>query len=169
MRFLLPFTQILRMVINMSIVLDNATLTDALEIYDLQIKAFKALLEKYQDYDFSPGAEKLERTIQRFHEPSTDYYFISLEKKHIGALRICHFGKLCMLKQIFILPEYQGYGYAQKAITIAESLYLNVEKWELDTILQEEKLCYLYEKIGYKKTGKSEHIRNGMDLVFYEK
>lgn len=153
----------------MQIVLDRATLTDAQEIYDLQIKSFKALLEKYQDYNFSPGAEKLEHTIQRFQETVTDFYFISLEKKHIGAIRICHFDKLCMLKQIFILPEYQGYGYAQKAIIIAESLYPNAEKWELDTILQEKKLCYLYEKMGYKKTGKVEHIKNGMDLVFYTK
>lgn len=153
----------------MSIVLDIATITDAQEIYDLQIKSFKALLEKYQDYDFNPGAEKLERTIQRLNEPITDYYFISLEGKHIGALRICHFDRLCKLKQIFILPEYQGYGYAQKAIVIAESLYATAEKWELDTILQEEKLCYLYEKMGYRKTGKVERIKNGMDLVFYAK
>lgn len=153
----------------MAIVLDTAAITDAQEIYDLQIKSFKALLEKYQDYDFSPGAEKLERTIQRLHEPITDYYFICLERTHIGALRICHFDKLCKLKQIFILPEYQGYGYAQKAIKIAESLYPAAEKWELDTILQEEKLCYLYEKMGYRKTGKVERIKNGMDLVFYEK
>lgn len=153
----------------MSIVLDFATFTDAQELYDLQIKSFKALLEKYQDYDFSPGAERLERTIQRLHDPITDYYFISLEGKHIGALRICHLERLCKLKQIYILPEYQGYGYAQMAIMIVESLYPMVEKWELDTILQEEKLCYLYEKMGYRKTGRVEHILNGMDLVFYAK
>lgn len=153
----------------MSIVLDIATITDAQEIYDLQIKSFKALLEKYQDYDFSPGAEKLDYTIQRLHQPTTDYYFISLKKKHIGALRICHLNKICKLKQIYILPEYHGYGYAQKAIRIVESLYPTVEKWELDTILQEKKLCYLYEKMGYRKTGRVEHIMNGMDLVFYEK
>ena len=153
----------------MTIGLDIATITNAQEIYDLQMKSFQALLEKYQDYDFSPGAEKLDRTIQRLQEPITDYYFISLEGKHIGALRICHFDKLCKLKQIFILPEYQGHGYSQKAIAIAESLYPTAEKWELDTILQEEKLCYLYEKMGYRKTGKVERIKNGMDLVFYAK
>ena len=39
-------------------------------------------------------------------------------EKHIGAVRICDFEKRCVLKQIFILPEYQGYGYAQEAIKI---------------------------------------------------
>lgn len=153
----------------MSIVLDFATFIDAQELYDLQIKSFKALLEKYQDYDFSPGAERFERTIQRLQDPITDYYFISLEGKHIGALRICRLERRCKLKQIYILPEYQGYGHAQKAITIVESLYPTAEKWELDTILQEEKLCYLYEKMGYRKTGRVERILNGMDLVFYAK
>ena len=45
----------------------------------------------------------------------------------------------------------------------------NGEKWELDTILQEKKLCYLYEKMGYQKTGKTEKIKDGMDLVYYAK
>lgn len=153
----------------MPIVLDIAAITDAQEIYDLQIKSFKVLLEKHQDYDSSPGAEKLECIIQRLREPITNYYFISLEEKHIGASRICHFDKRSNLKQLFIFPEYQGYGYVQEAIVIAKSLYPVAEKWELDTILQEEKLCYLYEKMGYRKTGKVKHIKNGMDLVFYAK
>ena len=153
----------------MEITLNKATIEDAREIYDLQIKSFRALLEKYQDYDFSPGAERLERTMQRMAEPITDYYFITCGEKHIGALRVCDFKELLKLKQIFILPEYQGHGYAQKAIRLVEALYPNAERWQLDTILQEEKLCYLYEKMGYRKTGKTQRIQDGMDIVFYEK
>lgn len=146
-----------------------ATIDHAQEIYDMQIQSFRALLEKYQDYSFSPGAEKIERTIQRFHESSTDYYFICCGVTHIGAMRICGFGKLLKLKQIFILPQYQGCGYAQEAITLVESLYPKAEEWQLDTILQENKLCHLYEKMGYRKTGKTEKIKEGMDIVFYAK
>jgi hypothetical protein len=39
----------------------------------------------------------------------------------------------------------------------------------LDTILQEAGNCYLYEKLGYKKTGKTEKINDKMDIVYYEK
>jgi hypothetical protein len=39
--------------------------------------------------------------------------------------------------------------------------------WELDTIKQEGKLCHLYEKMGYKQTGREETIKEGMTLVFY--
>ena len=73
------------------------------------------------------------------------------------------------MKQIFILPEYQGHGYAQKAILIAEALYPHAKKWELDTILQEDKLCYLYEIMGYRKTVKIVHIKSGLYFVYFEK
>jgi len=39
----------------------------------------------------------------------------------------------------------------------------------LDTILQEKSNCYLYEKIGYKKTGQIEKINENMDIIYYEK
>jgi hypothetical protein len=39
----------------------------------------------------------------------------------------------------------------------------------LDTILKEEGNCYIYEKLGYKRTGEIEHINEQMDIVFCEK
>ncbi len=153
----------------MEIKLHKAGVKDCNEIYNLQIKSFKELLEKYKDYDFSPGAEKVEKTINRLNETSTDYYFIRLNDKNIGAIRIAYFDDLCILKQISILPEYQGNGYAQQAIIFVETLYPNAAYWELDTIKQEEKLCYLYDKMGYRQTGKEQNIKDGMDLVFYAK
>lgn len=151
------------------LILERANVNDAQEIHEIKRESFADLLNKYHDNEYSPGAEKLDRTIQKLLEPATDYYFITVDKGHIGALRISNLGKLCKLKQIFILPKYQGCGYAQKAITIAESLYPSAEIWELGTIMQEEKLCYLYEKMGYKKNGKIEHIKDGMDIVIYSK
>lgn len=153
----------------MELILEKANVEHAKEIYDLQKTSFKSLLDKYQDYDTNPGGEKLERTIERLEQPFTDFYFITLGEKHIGAVRICDFKNRCVLKQIFILPEYHGYGYAQEAIKMVESFYTEAERWELDTILQEKKLCYLYEKMGYQKTGKTEKIKDGMDLVYYAK
>lgn len=149
--------------------LEKASMENAEEIYHLQIQAFRNLLDKYKDYDTNPGAEKLERTVERLQQSYTDFYFISLNREHIGAVRICDFGYTCILKQIFILSEYQGQGYAQKVIQMLETAYPNAKRWELDTILQEKKLCYLYEKMGYEKTGKITPIKKGMDLVFYVK
>lgn len=153
----------------MKITLHKAVLSDCTELYNLQIESFKQLLEKYKDYNFSPGAEKMEKTIQRLQEDFTDYYFICLGEKHIGAVRIFKCHALCKLKQIYILPEFQGNGYAQQAITLVELINPDATHWELDTIKQETKLCHLYEKMGYVRTGKEESIKENMTLVFYAK
>ena len=50
----------------------------------------------------------------------------------------------------------------------AERLY-GKDHWCLDTILQEKGNLHLYEKMGYHRTGKVEHINDRMDIVFYEK
>jgi len=70
---------------------------------------------------------------------------------------------------MFILPQFQNNGYAQEAITAIESLYSDTKIWELDTIKQEEKLCYLYEKMGFTRTGKERALQPGMTLIDYSK
>ena len=70
---------------------------------------------------------------------------------------------------IFILTEYQSFGYAQEASRQAEAEYPESILWELETILQEPKLRHLYEKMGYRRTGKTERVKDDMDLVYYEK
>lgn len=60
-------------------------------------------------------------------------------EKHIGAVRICDFEKRCVLKQIFILPEYQGYGYAQEAIKMVESFYTKAKRWHGSGVLCQRK------------------------------
>ena len=50
-----------------------------------------------------------------------------------------------------------------------ERLHPDIERWFLDTIKEEARNCHLYEKIGYKKTGKSEAVNEKMTLVYYEK
>ena len=56
-----------------------------------------------------------------------------------------------------------------KFVCEIEALREDAECWRLDTIEQEEKLCHLYAKMGYHKTGETEHVKDGMDLVFFEK
>lgn len=57
----------------------------------------------------------------------------------------------------------------QQALLKIEEMHSEVERWFLDTILQEAGNCYLYEKIGYKRTGKIEKVNEKMTLIFYEK
>ncbi|MFJ8102517.1 GNAT family N-acetyltransferase [Lysinibacillus sp. NPDC096212] len=67
------------------------------------------------------------------------------------------------------MPEHQGKGIAQKVFAKIEQIHHDAKLWELDTIIQEEGLCYLYEKLGYKKTGETKKINDKITVVFYEK
>jgi len=144
---------------------------EAEDLWKMQIKAFSELYEKYQDTETSPAAEKLEKVLARFKQNWTYYYFIVSNGEKVGAIRVIDkktSGERKRISPIFILKQYRGRGYAQEAIRQAEAIH-GSKKWQLDTILQEKGNCYLYEKLGYKKTGKQEQINDKMTLVFYEK
>ena len=77
-------------------------------------------------------------------------------------------GKYKFLSPIFIMKEFRGRGYAQQAMQLAEEIH-GSSGWKLDTILQENSSCHLYEKMGYKQTGETKVINKRMTLIFYKK
>lgn len=140
------------------------------KIHKMQTAAFKTLLEKYKDSESNPGAETLEQIQAKMKQDFTDYYFIKSGEKEVGAVRIVRISeRRCRIAPIFILPEFQGRGYASQALFEAEQLYPKAESWELDTIKEEQKLCRLYEKAGYKRIGKEKKLQEGMTIVYYVK
>lgn len=155
----------------MNIELKKANITEAELLHEMQVKAFMPLLQKYEDYDTNPANESVERILQRLKQPFTDYHFVMLNDLKVGGIRVMRLdnGMRCRISPLFILPEYQGLGIAQETIRLVEEVYSPSKGWELDTILQEQGNCYLYEKFGYKQTGESEVINSKMTLVFYEK
>lgn len=148
----------------------KAGLDDLEELWSMQVEAFADLLEKYQDHDISPGAESRERVKEKLMWDATYYYFIVENGEKVGAIRIIDKkdGSRRRISPLFIMKQHRGRGLAQKAIKLAEELH-GADNWSLDTILQEPSNCHLYEKLGYKRTGKTENIKDGMDIVFYEK
>lgn len=155
----------------MKIKLLRATIDNAKEIHEMQVQSFKELLEKYQDFDISPANEDIEKVEARLKQNFTFYYFICIEQQKVGAIRIVdkkEVGKNKRISPIFILPEFRNRGIAQEAIWLCEKVHGN-ENWELETILQEEKNCHLYEKMGYQQTGKTKVINERLTLVFYKK
>lgn len=125
-------------------------------------------LDKYQDYETNPAAEALSRTVFRLNQPETDFYLIHKNDLLVGAVRVVRLENSCRISPIFILPTYQNQGIAQSVLILLESMY-QVDKWELSTILQECKLRYLYEKMGYHSVGENLSINDKMAIIFYEK
>lgn len=101
----------------------------------------------------------------------TYYYFIEVDGTIVGAIRVVDRKDDSIAKRIspiFIMKEYRGHGYAQRAIQLAEVIH-GVSNWELDTILQEKANCYLYEKMEYRQTGLPKVINERMTIIFYHK
>lgn len=151
--------------------LKQAKLKDLNTILQMQKEAFAELYAKYQDTQTSPATEKYEDILCRFNQPETTYYFITADNIKVGVIRVvdCKDGVTRKrIAPIFIMPEYRNQGYAQQAIKEAERIH-GKQHWKLDTILQEKGNCYLYEKLGYHQTGKTEQINKKMTIVYYEK
>lgn len=149
----------------------RATIEDAEVIWKMQVEAFADLLAKYQDPDTNPGSELIEKVIGRLEQPDTYFYLIQLNDEIVGAIRVVDAKDESMKKRIsplFILPSHRNKGLAQRAISEVEKIH-GSNNWELSTILQEKGNCYLYEKMGYCSTGKTEVINDKLTLIFYEK
>ena len=152
------------------ITLEKVTRENIEEVWKMQIVAFSDLLEKYQDFDMSPGAEEFDKVLARFEQPWTTYFFIVSDGLKVGAIRVVDKsdGSRKRISPIWIMKEYRNKGYAQQAIEEVEKIY-GSDHWCLDTILQEEGNVHLYEKVGYHRTGEIENINEKMDIIFFEK
>ena len=155
----------------MKIDLIRASLKDTKEIWEMQVKSFKNFLDKYQDFETNPANEPISNVEMRLKQNFTFFYFIFVDNKKVGAIRVVDYKERDRNKRIspiFVLPEYRNKGIAQSAIKICEEIHGNTN-WELSTILQEKGNCYLYEKLGYYPTGKTQVINDRLTLIFYHK
>ncbi|MDX8361597.1 GNAT family N-acetyltransferase [Cytobacillus sp. IB215316] len=147
-----------------------ATKADAQAIFDIQVAAFTPLLQKYKDYETNPANEKIDRVITRITDPNRKFYKIIVNQTLIGG--ICIYSKeetRFWISPMFILPSYQGNGLAQKTLQLIEQMYPQAKSWELLTILEEKRNCYLYEKMGYTKIGLHKKINDNLTLVYYKR
>ena len=154
----------------MKVLLEKADIKDVEAIHELQVESFSPLLEKYQDFETNPANEGLDRILERCQQDITTYYFIVLDGVRIGAIRLVYWTdkRRARISPIFILPRYQGRGFGQQAMALVEER-TNAVVWELDTILQEQGNCHLYEKMGYRKMGPVKEVNERMTIVHYEK
>ncbi|AIQ29136.1 MULTISPECIES: GNAT family N-acetyltransferase [unclassified Paenibacillus] len=154
----------------MEVTLSKAVAEDAAAIHEMQTRAFLPLLEKYQDYGTNPANETVDRVVERLNQACVDYYIIRNAGVAAGSIRVKKTDEQkYWLGQIFILPEYQGQGIAQQVFNQIERIYADAKSWGLATIVQEERNCYLYEKLGYRRTGETKEINDKLTLCFYEK
>ncbi|PGT19748.1 GNAT family N-acetyltransferase [Bacillus cereus] len=155
----------------MEITLEKATEIDAKVIFQMQIDSFRPLLNKYKDYETNPANESVEKTISRINNTDGGYYKIKVDSDLVGAICISHKEEKSRfwISPMFILPNYQGRGIAQKILTLIEGMFPEAISWELATILEEERNCFLYEKMDYKRIEVIKKLNDKTTLIYYKK
>ena len=140
-------------------------------VFEIQQAAYKPLFEKYHDVNSNPYMESKETVLMKYTREGTKGYIFVENGEPVGAVRISLYpeSKCGRISALGVRPQYQGQGIAQRALLKIEEMHSEVERWFLDTIQQEAGNCHLYEKLGYRKTGKTEVINESMTLVYYEK
>lgn len=151
-----------------------ATEEDAQLLHKLQVEAFMPLYEKYHDDETSPAKEALEAIMKKITEPDSEFYIIYFQEREVGGIRIRHHQKglkvenVSWISPVFIIPEFQNKGIAQKVITKVFKLYLETITWKLKTIKQEKGNCHLYEKCGFVRKEGEYEVNEKLTLVEYE-
>ncbi|MEK4714576.1 GNAT family N-acetyltransferase [Sporosarcina sp. FSL K6-1540] len=154
----------------MEVTLEKANEFDAQSLFDIQVNAFLPLLEVYEDYNTNPANETIERMITRINNTSGGVYKIKSDTILVGAISVWWKEETeFWISPMFIQPKYQGQGIAQKAISQIEGLFPQAVSWELATIAEEKRNCYLYEKMGFIKTGETKKINDSTTLIYYKK
>ena len=134
----------------MIVSLRRADLGDAELIHQMQIAAFAPLLEKYQDYEYSPAMETLERTVYRMSLPVADHWLILLGSHPIGAIGIGRYEGVLKLKRLFILPEYQNQGFASELV--AKVCYETAVRGHKIYLFYLDPVAgHVYRKVGFRE------------------
>lgn len=151
-----------------SIALKKASAADAEELLALQKEVFMPVYKKYNDHETSPVTQTLERFSAKFERG--EYFKILFEGKLAGSVHVYEKSPgLMRLHIINILEKYHNKGIAQEVMKRLELMYPEADAWELNTILTEERNCYLYEKMGYKQTGDAKVINKDLTIIGYRK
>ena len=139
-------------------------------VFAIQQAAFRLLYARYHDDGTSPYLEDRDTVLRKYTREGTAGYLFLYDGTPVGAVRVNTYDDgSARISALCVLPEHQGRGIAQKALSEIESMYPGVRRWFLDTILEEAGNCHLYEKLGYERTGETKAVHENMTLVCYEK
>ena len=154
----------------MEIRLKTACTEDAPRLNEMQKRTFLPLSQKYNDVEGSPAFETVDRTLERITSPGCTCHILLADECYAGMLCVRRIGNgMYKISPVFVLPEFQNRGIAQKAFSLLDSLYPDAELWRLSTIREEARNCHLYEKLGYVKTGLERKINDQMTIIGYER
>lgn len=134
--------------------IEKALIEDAKNLLDVQKKAFKKYAIKYGEFDSNPYNMSLHRMEFNIKYRFGQYYKVIETTKNeiIGGI----FGfeldqkEIMKIAQFYLLDDYQSLGYGSSVLKYFIESNPQVEKWYVDTILQEEYNVEFYKHAGFE-------------------
>lgn len=147
-------------------VIEEAKVSDAEEIFALQKIAYISEAEIYNDYNIPPLVQTLEQVKNQFE----NHLFLKVlhEGKIIGSVRASVVDGVCTIYTLIVHPDFQNRGIGTSLIKKIEEMFSDCKRFEIFTGHKSERNLYLYQKLGYK-IFKTEKIKDGLNMVYLAK
>lgn len=134
--------------------IEKVELSDAKTMLEIQRQAFQKYAKKYGDFDSNPYHMSLHRMEFNIQYRYGQYYKVINEEtgQIIGGI----FGfeldqkEIMKIAQFYLLDEYQSLGYGKIVLNYFIEKNPQVEKWFIDTILQEEYNVEFYRHFDFE-------------------
>lgn len=130
------------------IIISPATIDDMARILEIQKKAFQSEALIYKRHDLLPLTQTIDSVIRDFGS----YIYLKAEynAKIIGSVRVMIENNTCLIGRLIVDPDFQNRGVGRKLMDQLETLFKDVERFELFTGKKSEKNIAFYTNGGYK-------------------
>lgn len=150
--------------------LQPARAEDAIQLTEMQARAFMPQVLARGGFETSPAAETPDRMLERITSDKSHSFIIMADEAYAGMIRIKELNDgAYKISPIFVVPEFQNQGIGQKAMSLAEELFPDARLFTLFCVREEEKNVYFYEKLGFRKTGIERKLHENITLIEYER
>ena len=134
--------------------ISKATISDLIDILELQKTAFYPVALLLGDTEIQPMIQTYDQLLQEFNDGIIlkyvqDHHIIGSVRAYVDVNNVCHVGKL------IVHPNYQNKGIGRALMIEIEKKFTTCSKYLLFTGEITPNTLYLYTKLGYKEISRT--------------
>ena len=131
--------------------IEIASKRDLPQILALQKEAYVSEASIYDDFSIPP----LQQTLKEIENELEDNVFLKVDKdgEIIGSVRAMSKEGTCYIGKLIVSPAHQNRGIGKKLLSEIETLFPDVNRYELFTGAKSLKNLHIYKTLGYQNGG----------------
>lgn len=145
----------------------DATVSDAVEIIELQKRAYLSEAAIYDDYTIPPLTQTIEELVPDFRRKTI--LKVVDRGKIIGSVNGCMEDGACLIGRLMVHPDFRRRGIGARLMGAVEERFRAARSWELFTGELSQDNIRLYERLGYAIARRESLAGSGFSLVIMRK